>query len=60
MEIVVLVLPIFGFGAWWLLLFLSTPIFVLKQLISAIQLVVASQNIANMDISARARSKASS
>jgi len=55
-----LVLPVFGFGTWWLLLFLSTPIFVLKQIISVIQLVVASQNIASIDGATRARNKANS
>ncbi|XP_065918836.1 CDP-diacylglycerol--inositol 3-phosphatidyltransferase-like [Dysidea avara] len=44
-------------GAWWLLLFCSTPIFVLKQLVSIIQLVVASQNIAGMDVADRARNR---
>ncbi|XP_065918264.1 CDP-diacylglycerol--inositol 3-phosphatidyltransferase-like [Dysidea avara] len=51
------VLPFIDAGAWWLLLFCSTPIFVLKQLVSIIQLVVASQNIAGMDVADRARTR---
>jgi len=51
------VLPFVNSGAWWLLLFCSTPIFVLKQLVSIIQLVVASQNIAGIDVADRARNR---
>lgn len=54
------VLPVLGFGAWWLVLFGSTPIFVIKQLISVVQLVDATQKIVSMDRAARALSKTNS